>query len=382
MELYYIQINLMCMLVLGVVAIVMNNDRENNPARRQIFFNLIFVAIAMSISDIFAWLSNGQSFQGARFMIELFNIIYDITITVAGYVWTCYVNLRVDGLENYSRKRKIITAIPMLFVCLYVASNPITGLCFTIDVQNVYSRSDGLVVHWIVSWGYLIYATAKVWIALRKTDSKVEKRQLRPLIMFIIPPALAAVMQMLFYGVTSTQCGMSLSIIIIAFTAMRDKVSTDSLTDLNNRNAFDNYISERLMHQNFNFKLMMCDIDSFKTINDTMGHVVGDIVLKRMADLLKTVCAESRAALFLCRYGGDEFVICTTDVENADMLEIKRRIGERLIDLNRDYPSEIRLGLSIGCAADTCRSGKDIEKLIGSADEEMYREKQLRHAVR
>lgn len=378
MNLYYIQTNIICLLILCIVAVMMQGKRENAPARRVAFLALVGCIGIICLSDIFAWTFNGKEGQVAYFIMTLSNIVYDSAISVAGYIWLCYVRLIVEGIEKYSRRFRLFAVIPLAIMLIAIFSTPATGLLFTIGRDNYYVRGNGVIFHWIVSWGYLIYAGILVVNAIRRSESLIEKRQLKPLLWFIVPPAAAAVVQMIFYGVTTMQCGMTLSALIIALSTMQLKVSTDSLTDLNNRTAFENYINERVLHLDNRFALMMCDVDKFKTINDNLGHIVGDIVLKRMASILKSVCAESKQPLFLCRYGGDEFVICSTEASLEEIEQIKASIDRRLEALNKEYPSEILLGMSIGCAEGICRNARDIEALIGRADELMYEQKRIK----
>lgn len=100
----------------------------------------------------------------------------------------------------------------------------------------------------------------------------------------------------------------------IEFEAVRD-----GLTGLYNRKAYNEKIEETLAHvRRYDIKasLMICDIDYFKTINDTFGHKVGDLALKKLASLLKE---RLRSNDFISRYGGEEFVIILphTDIKGA-----------------------------------------------------------------
>lgn len=380
-NLYYIQINALCLAVLLVVAVLMHGKRENSPARRRVFLSLVSATAIICISDIFSWLCDGRPDSANYFVLMASNIIYDGAITAACFIWLSYVRLRVEGIEKYSRRFKHLSAIPLAVMIIVLLTTPFTGFLFKFDEGNNYVRGDGIFLHWIISWGYLFAAAAIVIRRFVQSESAIEKRQLTPLIWFIVPPVIAAVLQMIFFGITTMQCGMTLSVIIIAFSTMQEKVFTDALTDMNNRNAFDNYINDRLNHMDYRFTLLMCDVDHFKTINDTLGHIVGDIVLKRMSGILKSVCAESRSRLFLCRYGGDEFIICSTDADAEEVARIRQSISDKLFELNQEYPVQIKLSMSIGCADGVCDSVKDVEALVRAADEQMYTEKRARESV-
>ena len=181
---------------------------------------------------------------------------------------------------------------------------------------------------------------------------------------------------MLIYGATTTQCGMALAALIIAINYIVDEVSKDTLTGLNNRRALETTIIERLQRSNSKITILMCDIDKFKNINDTLGHTAGDWVLKGMAGALKTVCTIGNKRLFLCRYGGDEFVICGSDLEKDEIEQLKINIENAIATVNNDYSDELKFGISIGDATGNCSTYEDVEGLISLADGRMYEHKQ------
>jgi len=155
---------------------------------------------------------------------------------------------------------------------------------------------------------------------------------------------------------------------------LRKLATRDLLTGLYNRNFFNETIvrdikkAERLKEK---LSFVIIDIDSFKHINDTYGHLHGDGVLRECADLLKKC---SRKSDFLCRYGGDEFMIVTpmkTCKENGPLFQ---RIEEHLSEWNSAYSSfNYKLSLSIGCAV--WESGRDIVEVLNEADNKMYQNK-------
>ena len=84
----------------------------------------------------------------------------------------------------------------------------------------------------------------------------------------------------------------------------------------------------------------------------------------------------SEKRLFLCRYGGDEFVILGMDIEEEQLLEIRRQIYAEFAKKNAEEFRPYTLQISIGIACEVCRSYNDFEKLLVKADEAMYEEKE------
>lgn len=118
--------------------------------------------------------------------------------------------------------------------------------------------------------------------------------------------------------------------------------------------------------------LLFLDLDSFKVINDTLGHSQGDAALKTLADYLQGAL---RHADVICRYGGEEFVVLLskTPLDQAMLLaeRLRRKISEIVIPLPE---RDLRLTVSIGVAR--LSPGMDGEALVNAADAAMYRAKQ------
>ena len=137
---------------------------------------------------------------------------------------------------------------------------------------------------------------------------------------------------------------------------------TDELTQLNNRYGLYDYFNQ--LSNKRSYSLALFDIDNFKNINDTYGHITGDFILKKLASIASTTLKDA----FVCRYGGEEFVI---------VLE-KNRCYEELEKLRKNVEKEVfeyegkkhKITITIGAHAYL----KDIslEKWVNLADEKMY----------
>jgi diguanylate cyclase (GGDEF)-like protein len=156
---------------------------------------------------------------------------------------------------------------------------------------------------------------------------------------------------------------------------LRKLATRDLLTGLYNRNFFNESIIQDIRkaeRRHEKLSIIIIDIDKFKFINDTYGHLHGDGVLRACADLLKKCVRKSD---FLCRYGGDEFIIVTpmqTCKENSLLFS---RIDKGLEDWNTTYATfDYSLSMSIGCAV--WEEGKDIIDVLNEADKKMYLNKQ------
>ncbi|MDD6095344.1 MAG: GGDEF domain-containing protein [Clostridia bacterium] len=147
---------------------------------------------------------------------------------------------------------------------------------------------------------------------------------------------------------------------------LRHEADHDALTKVFNRGAFDRLL--RLYESGAaNYALVMIDADHFKTINDTFGHAVGDLVLKRIADVLKE---QFRSMDYICRIGGDEFAIIMVDVSSEQKEVLKSKLNavrKELAQADGDIPA---VTLSMGIAfSDRENPGTSIFK---DADRVLY----------
>jgi diguanylate cyclase len=125
----------------------------------------------------------------------------------------------------------------------------------------------------------------------------------------------------------------------------------DSLTQLHNRKAYDEKIEEAMANvtrYDESASLIVCDIDFFKSINDTFGHKVGDLALKKLATLLKE---RLRVNDFVARYGGEEFVVILphTDLDGAYIAGegIRSYIDKALFSYKGQHiPLKVSVGIS------------------------------------
>ncbi|HEY8542063.1 MAG TPA: GGDEF domain-containing protein, partial [Pseudothermotoga sp.] len=119
------------------------------------------------------------------------------------------------------------------------------------------------------------------------------------------------------------------------------------------------------------------DLSKFKDVNDKYGHVVGDEVLKIIAERLKEVVRQND---LVARFGGDEFLIMTYDVYSKNMSSLLNRIIHTIEKPIEIYDKTFRLSVQIGVAIFP-QDGESLDELIRVADFAMYRAKQKRISI-
>lgn len=146
---------------------------------------------------------------------------------------------------------------------------------------------------------------------------------------------------------------------------------TDHLTGVLNRRGFDHILRREIEHSK-RYKnplsVLLIDIDNFKKINDTYGHIKGDLVLKKCAELL---IKNTRKVDYIARYGGDEFAVIMPNIRQDNAEIVRKRI---LDDVNSIINSGFELPFSISIGIQSSES-KNIDKIFETADKNLYKEK-------
>jgi len=160
-------------------------------------------------------------------------------------------------------------------------------------------------------------------------------------------------------------------------TLLRDLSIRDSLTGLYNRRymeeSFDREL-DRARRKETPLAVIMIDVDHFKVLNDTYGHITGDSTLKFIADFL---LGSIRSSDIACRYGGDEFILILPECSRKEAAERAESMRTAFSSAEVRLPEQTisKLTLSFGVSA-LPQDGSTREELIASADAALYAAKQ------
>ena len=188
----------------------------------------------------------------------------------------------------------------------------------------------------------------------------------------------------LFISLALSRMGEAMPVICVAITlevlclymgTSTQQISLDKLTQVNNRQNLLGFLDYKLINHDEKLFLLMMDLDYFKVINDTYGHLEGDDALVRAAKALKQACGSFKRRPYIARYGGDEFiVVIESSKAEADMLVA--RIREMLEAQNTEANRPYSLAFSIGMAE--FHPGMNANDLIEAADHCLYEVKRSR----
>ena len=160
---------------------------------------------------------------------------------------------------------------------------------------------------------------------------------------------------------------------------VKEESLRDGLTGIYNRRAFDQrlqYLIERSLVQRTEFAILVLDIDNFKNVNDTFGHLVGDRVLLAIAQVCRQMI---RSDDFLARYGGEEFVIVLPGASKRNAGKkaqlICKTIAKTRYQLGDAPDAALSLNVTVSIGLSVYNPGETSETLLARADQALYQAK-------
>jgi diguanylate cyclase (GGDEF)-like protein len=150
----------------------------------------------------------------------------------------------------------------------------------------------------------------------------------------------------------------------------------DGLTQIHNQRYMTEFLEREVVRSQRHARplsVLMIDLDRFKTINDTFGHLCGDFVLRELADIIR---ASVRKEDLFARYGGEEFVVVLVETNREEAVMVGERIRQSIADHQFRFDSTpVKLTISIGVASMTGDMSVTTASLLRAADENLYQAK-------
>ena len=159
--------------------------------------------------------------------------------------------------------------------------------------------------------------------------------------------------------------------------AIQDQAKKDPLTHLLNRSCSEEMVNAFLSERRNRGALLMMDMDCFKNINDTYGHIIGDEILIEFANTLRAL---TRADDIVCRLGGDEFVVFLKDISGWQSViekveQLVLTLEDRVLLPEKEGADQVKVSVSTGIAM-APQDGRSFKQLYTNADKALYMVKQ------
>ena len=373
----YLEINIFSLVLIGIV--LLKTMGLSQMVAQSHFAMSIIAEMVFFVSDTLFVLVNEGVLPGGKPVMMACKEVYFLATAAMCFFWFIYFEyLRETRFVKRRRYVLYSTSILWLMVIALLA-NLFNHSLFYIDESGVYRRGPFFILTYILSYSYVLIAFIRVMINLKRDTEATNKDLLIRLAFFPLFPGISGVLQFIYPRLPIACATISITTLYLYLTWVDQLISLDPLTGLNNRKQLThtfNNLSKSHEDQD-KIRLYLIDVNHFKQINDTYGHLQGDNALKIIAEALKAACKGENKGTVIARYGGDEFVILVSENNNDETIDLKERIKEKLKELSKKKSVPFELTVSVGSACSD--NGDSLKDLILKADKAMYMEKKKYH---
>ncbi len=366
-----IVLNIFSFLILIVIFVHYIKHSETDSLQNRLFLMVLLLTALLLILDT---LGRFDGNPGTFYSVLNYwgNLLIFLTSLMLPSLWLLYVHHQIFHNEKRTLKLSYALIVLNMLNIIFTLLTFSNGWFYYIDQNNIYHRGP---LYWIpVAITILIILYSFILnVANRK---KIETNHYFSLVFFVIPPFTSIFLQLIFYGMSLMLNSVVLSILLVYFNIQNRYIYTDYLTGVSNRKKLENHLREKIgaSATGTSFSAILIDMDHFKSINDNLGHDMGDDALITFVHLLKT-CLRSND--FIARFGGDEFYIIM-DISDQDILESAvSRIQDSIGRYNESCFKPYKLEFSVGYAVYDCYSDMKMEEFQKKIDTLMYENKRL-----
>ena len=298
-------------------------------------------------------------------------VISALMIMRAVCFYAAFVFMDYFVFGEIKKTNKIILAV-LVILALYIISvilNPVFNYYFYIGADNQPVPGKYYMLNLIVIHIPVLFCIINSILAIKQ----LKQVNLLHMLNFCFLSGFGSLLDLFFKTTGLEWLCFSAAALFTYFFIIRQDLKTDALTGIGNRYSFNEFI-EKLSRRGITRKMfkkswavVMIDMDHFKEINDTLGHMEGDNALRDMAGIIKGCIRRSD---FAARYGGDEFVLAAraeTDIEKL-IARLRKDIDHHNETAGRPYKLEISFGYDIF----TTDGKQTIDEFLAHIDTLMY----------
>ncbi len=356
-------------LMLTVLFMYSASGGYGKSRQQKLYLTMLLVTMALLVIDVIGR-CDGFAHPAFPALNWWGNLSLFLLTPVLPSLWVMYVYCVTAGDDSMPVGAFVSLLLVNAFNLFMVTATQFTGWFYSIDAGNIYHRGPLYPVHHLITLVMLVWAYAITYTKRRN----ISKRVLFTLIFYPIPSMLGGILQTIVYSYAFALVASVPALLVLLLYAQDDTIYTDYLTGVGNRKKLEAILKEKVAKcsPRRTFAFLMLDIDNFKKINDTLGHEMGDRVLKTSADLLKR-CVRTND--YVTRYGGDEFCLILDVSTDAGLNRVVDRIESALNALNQSGAQPVKLSFSMGYQVYSCEDRMPPEAFLKQVDMLMYKDK-------
>lgn len=337
---------------------------------------ILYLIITVAL-DTICWFINGQPGSFFFYSNYVFNIMLFTILSLFTTMLATFINLSAtyDAKTQHNYRIASIIVVSIVFV-LCILSVPF-GFIFKVDpVTNLYSRGNLYYIMVAIMISPIVYATLSLFRKFGNYSSKVIQNN-KPLILLIVCDLFLSAFFLILQGKGIIEISLlfpvnALGILCLHFLIITNTITIDYLSGMKNRLGLERYLGRLPKYINDYFALIYIDLNDFKSINDSFGHMIGDQAIKEFSDI---ILSEIRGKDLAARIGGDEFVIVKIVKEPEHAQKVVQAIQRSIDEFNSRKDKSYKLNFSYGISYTKPKEIIDKEKLLEDADKLMYENK-------
>lgn len=374
--LLYAEVYIICIVVVWLCLYWASRRASHSASERWQYAMLLSFVVCFSANFLFKLFNGARLVPGMVIPLSYaFKSLYYAGLCVGVYAWCGYADIECRGRLFTNRRLIWLTAIPLAGLLGLIIANLWSHRLFNIAEDGVYTR--GGMFHLLMAMLSAFSTIFSLRLLFRRQGEQDPIKRSHMLLVASFPLCLLAAWALTFLGegVPVICVAITLELLCLFMGTSTQQISLDKLTQVNNRQNLLGFLDFKLLNHDEKIFLLMMDLDYFKSINDTYGHLEGDDALVRAAKALKIACGSFKRRPYIARYGGDEFIV-VLESSKADADLLVQNIRDALDKLNAESNRPYSLKFSIGVGE--FHPGMDSTQLIEAADHALYEIKRAR----
>ena len=311
---YYSVIDEFCIIIMAILLFTTLIDADRNKYRLRLI-NLMLSLVVFCLVDIFWVLVYWDVLPKTQFLRMLSNVFLYVTINACSFSMFLLLTGCLELVQPVNFDRRL-PFIPFFAMILLALTTPLTGWLFSITEDGELVRGFMYIPFMVIIMGDLLLSSVRATVLAFRPENEANKELCLLVAFYGLPILIGGLLRAFFVSLPSVALGTSISVILFFVMQIREQVSMDTLTGINNRKQGERFFIRQIQALNQKegeteggLYFFMADLDKFKSINDIYGHAEGDNALVVTAEALREACAKYADKCMLCRFGGDEFVL-------------------------------------------------------------------------
>ncbi len=352
-------------ILLVLTFICLRTRLANHTLENRIFASSIVLCAVACLGDLAIWSIDGNPSAIVRAVaLGLDTVMYILFMAIV-LLWNLFLCAHLyRGDQAIVIRKTLPVSVPVGIACILTLLNLRFPFFFTIDGTGWFHSGPVFPLYRLVAVYGLVYSLVTYHKFLRENGHL----EFFPVSAFLFPIILGYLIQIIVPGLSVGWAGTAIGITAIALCLQNELSFTDDLTGLYNRTYLD-CLEDRLLQKGKRTRIggLMVDINMFKNINDSFGHVTGDSALVDLAGILRSTM---KVDTIVIRYAGDEFILLTANASKEGLERQIEALGRGVEQFNAGNSRPYMLSLSYGMGL--YETGMSMDQFIKKLDVSMY----------